>query len=155
MSALDHEPFPRGALIAAFSLIGFSLVATTAVRLTRINAPPAPITASATAPSLSVDLRFSDEPDGSIQVRDNRTARMVATLQPGTNGFIRGVMRGLARERISRGIGQAPPFRLSQDRSGALWLQDTATGRLIDLESFGTGNRDAFLQLLHPQGAAS
>jgi putative photosynthetic complex assembly protein len=148
MSALDHEPFPRGALIAALGLVGFSLLATTAVRLVRINAP-APVAATQPAPALTVDLRFSDEADGSIRVQNAKTDQIVATIQPGVGGFVRGVMRGLARDRISRHIGETPPFRLSQARSGHMTLEDTATGRVIDLESFGSGNRDSFVQLLH------
>jgi putative photosynthetic complex assembly protein len=155
MSALDHEPFPRGALIAAFALVGFSLAATAAVRLVRISAPPAPIVASLPAPALTADLRFSDEADGSIRVQNARTDQIVATIQPGVGGFVRGVMRGLARDRISRHIGEAPPFRLSQARDGRMTLEDTATGRLIDLESFGAGNRDSFVQLLKAPGAQS
>lgn len=147
MSALDHEPFPRGALIAAASLVGFSLVATTAVRLQRITAPPT-IHASAPAPVASVELRFTDGADGSVRVEDSRTGRAVAAIPPGVGGFVRGVMRGLARDRISRHIGAAPPFRLSQARDGQLSLEDTATGRVIDLESFGAGNRQSFLDLL-------
>lgn len=155
MSALDHEPFPRGALIAAGALVGFSLIATTAVRLVRINAPPAPIAASQSTPALTADLRFSDEADGSIRVQNAKTAKVVATIQPGFGGFVRGVMRGLARDRISRHIGEAPPFRLSQARDGRITLEDTATGRVIDLQSFGSGNRDAFVQLLQAPGARS
>ena len=83
----------------------------------------------------------------------------MVVLSPGDlkdkRGFVRGVMRGLARDRISRHIGEAPPFRLSQARDGELWLQDTATGRLIDLESFGVTNRAAFLDLLHSAEARS
>jgi putative photosynthetic complex assembly protein len=155
MSAIDHEPFPRGALIAAAVLVGFSLAATTVVRLVRINTPPAPVTASQPAPALTADLRFSDEADGSIRVQNARTDRVVATIQPGVGGFVRGVMRGLARDRISRHIGEAPPFRLSQARDGRMTLEDTATGRLIDLQSFGSGNRDSFVQLLQASGAQS
>jgi len=148
MSALDHEPFPRGALIATGALIGFSLLATTAVRLVRINAPPAPAVSSLPAPALTADLRFSDETDGSIRVQNAKTGQRVATIQPGSGGFVRGVMRGLSRDRISRHIGEAPPFRLSQAQDKRMTLEDTATGRVIDLESFGSGNRDSFLQLL-------
>jgi putative photosynthetic complex assembly protein len=154
MSALDHEPFPRGALIAASALVGFSLVAVTAVRVVKITAPP-PIEASQPAPAATVDLRFSDQADGSIRVQNSRTGRVVATIQPGVGGFVRGVMRGLARDRISRHIGQAPPFRLSQAKTGRMTLEDTATGRLIDLESFGIGNRADFVQLLHEAEAGS
>jgi len=154
VSALDHEPFPRGALIAAFALVGFSLLATTAVRLTRLAAP-APVASAQPAPTASVDLWFSDQADGSIRVQNSKTLKVVATIQPGVGGFVRGVMRGLARDRISRHIGATPPFRLSQAKNGAMSLQDTATGRVIDLESFGTGNRDSFIELLHAQGAQS
>jgi putative photosynthetic complex assembly protein len=93
-------------------------------------------------------LRFSDETDGSIRVQNAKTGQRVATIQPGSGGFVRGVMRGLARDRISRHIGEAPPFRLSQAQDKRMTLEDTATGRVIDLESFGSGNRDSFLQLL-------
>jgi hypothetical protein len=34
-------------------------------------------------------------------------------------------------------------------------LEDTATGRVIDLQSFGSGNRESFLQLLQASGARS
>jgi putative photosynthetic complex assembly protein len=154
MSALDHEPFPRGALIAASALVGFSLLATTAVRLVRISSP-ATITAAEPAPAASADLRFSDQTDGSIRVENSRTRHVVATIKPGVGGFVRGVMRGLARDRIARHIGEAPAFRLSQARNGQMSLEDTATGRVIDLESFGSSNRDAFVQLLNAPGARS
>ncbi|MHB8285621.1 MAG: photosynthetic complex assembly protein PuhC [Caulobacteraceae bacterium] len=153
MTALNSEPFPRGALIAAAALVGLSLISTAAVRLARLAAPPTmPIAAE--PPALSADLVFSDRADGAIVVQTG-ARKLVATLQPGTNGFVRGVMRGLARDRISRHIGEAPPFRLSQARDGRLSLQDTATGRLIDLESFGVSNRAAFLDLLHSAEARS
>ncbi len=154
MSALDHEPFPRGALIAAFALVGFSLVATTAARLGRIAAPAAqaPAIASVTA---AADLRFADEKDGSIRVQDSATGRTIATVGPGSGGFIRGVMRGLARDRISRHIGPTPPFRLWQAADGHMSLMDSATGRVIDLESFGADNRSAFVNLLRAAEARS
>jgi hypothetical protein len=76
---------------------------------------------------------------------------LAGTVNPGEGGFIRGVMRGLARDRISRHIGAEPPFRLALSADGQLTLFDTATGRLIDLESFGQGNRDSFFDLLRPQ----
>ncbi len=154
MSALDTQPFPRGALIAAAALVGFSLVSTAAVRVVRLTTP-APTPMAAPAPAVSADLVFSDRADGAIVVQKSGDRRLVATLAPGTNGFVRGVMRGLARDRISRHIGEAPPFRLSQAQDGRLSLLDTATGRLIDLESFGVSNRAVFLDLLHSAEARS
>ena len=146
MSAIDHEPFPRGALLATAAMLGLTLAGTAAVRIVRISAPIAPI--SAPAAVTVVELHFADAPDGSIKVSDAHSGAEVASVAPGTGGFVRGVMRGMARDRLARHIGEAPPFRLSRDGAGQLWLQDTATGRLIDLEAFGSGNRAAFAAFL-------
>ena len=74
--------------------------------------------------------------------------RTVTVLAPGSNGFIRGVLRGLVRERKRRGIGAETPFRLSYLTDGRLLLADPATGRVIDLGAFGPTNTAAFARLL-------
>jgi putative photosynthetic complex assembly protein len=155
MSALDTEPFPRAALISAGVLIGFALVATTVVRLTRIYGPAAPVAASTEAPARSIAVRFVDEADGSVSVREGRSNTLVTSLPPGSDGFIRSVMRGLAHDRKRRGIGPEQPFVVSQWRDGRLTLEDRVIGRLIDLNAFGDTNRDAFARLLPAQGARS
>ena len=149
-TAVVHETFPKGALIAVAALLGVTLAGTAAVRIVRLSGPVAPV--SAPPATAAVDLRFADERDGSVQVLNARSGALVSTLAPDTNGFVRGVMRGLARDRRSRHIGEAPPFRLSRDVAGKLWLQDTATQRLIDLEAFGSGNRGAFAAFLPASG---
>jgi putative photosynthetic complex assembly protein len=155
MSALDREQFPKGALIAASALIGFSLIATAAARLERLVAPSDASAAAQPAPARSVEVRFADEADGSVSVRDNRNGAVVASLAPGTNGFVRSVMRGLVHERKRRGLGAARPFRISQWANGRLALEDPATGRLIDLDAFGDTNKDAFARMLPGRGGAS
>ncbi len=146
MSDIDHEPFPRGALLAAAALLGVALAGTAAVRLARVSGAVPHV--SAPAAVTAVSLRFADAADGSIKVSDAVSGAQVSTVAPGTGGFVRGVMRGMARDRIARHIGEAPPFRLSRDHAGQLWLQDSATGRLIDLEAFGSGNRASFAAFL-------
>ena len=153
MSAVDSQPFPRPALIAAGVLIGLSILATAVARLTGFTVAPIPVTQA--APTASIDLGFADEADGSVTVRDLVAGRVVTVLRPGTNGFIRGVVRGLAHDRGLHGIGSEPAFRLFEQTGGLLFLKDTATGRVIDLQAFGAGNRDAFRVLLHPDAAAS
>jgi putative photosynthetic complex assembly protein len=66
----------------------------------------------------------------------------------GTNGFVRGVLRGLARERRLNDVGAQPPFQLTRWSDGRLSLDDPATGRRIDLVAFGPTNAGAFAQLL-------
>ena len=146
MSHIDSEPFPKGALIATAAMLGVALAGAAAGRIGHWTAPPAPV--SAPAAVAAIELRFADQADGSIKVGDARSGALISTLAPDTNGFVRGVMRGLAHDRLRRHIGEGPPFRLSQDGQGRLWLQDTATSRLIDLEAFGVGNRASFAVFL-------
>jgi len=87
-------------------------------------------------------------------VRDVTTGETVRVLVDGVpgNGFVRGVMRGMARERHFRGVGMTPPFTLTLWQNGTLSLVDKATGRAIELGSFGPDNRAAFAALM-PGGA--
>ncbi|RZJ85185.1 MAG: photosynthetic complex assembly protein PuhC, partial [Massilia sp.] len=99
-------------------------------------------------------LRFEDRDDGSIAVLDAKGGALLYTVAPGTNGFLRSTMRGLVRERKREGQGPELPFELLGRTDGRLTLLDPATGRRIDLESFGTTNSAVFARLLPtPQGA--
>jgi putative photosynthetic complex assembly protein len=106
------------------------------------------------APVESRELRFEDRDDGAVAVYEAADGATVDVLAPGTNGFVRGVMRGLARERKRQEIGQQPPFRLTRWADGRLTLDDTATGRRIELAAFGPTNTGAFARLLHAGEAA-
>jgi putative photosynthetic complex assembly protein len=94
------------------------------------------------------DLRFDDRPDGAVLIYSTPEDRLVDTLQPGTNGFVRGVLRGLARERRADHIGPQQPFRLTRWADGRLSLDDPSTGRHVDLEVFGPTNAGAFADIL-------
>jgi putative photosynthetic complex assembly protein len=143
----DHsrnEPFPRKPLIAVAALIGFSLVLVAGARLSGLSASQAP----PSAVSEQIDLRFEDRADGAVTVLRAEDAELVAVLAPGSNGFVRGVLRGMARERRSRDVGEEVPFRLARLADGRLTLQDLATGRVIELKAFGPDNEAAFAALL-------
>jgi putative photosynthetic complex assembly protein len=155
MSEIDSEPFPRGALIGAAALVALSVAVTAVVRLERIKAPPAPPAEAGRIPTRMIDLQFADSPDGGVSIRNSATGQEVSHLAPNSNGFVRGVMRGLVRERKMRHIGSAPPFRLAQWPDRHMTLRDTATGVEIDLDAFGDINRDAFSVLLPRTGASS
>lgn len=143
-----NVPFPRGPLIAAALLISFTIAAAAIGRITGIGKTTEPDAATVTERS----LRYEDRPDGSIVVLDGRDESLITILAPGTNGFMRGTLRGLARERKSRGIGAEQPFELIARADGRLTLIDPATDRRIDLESFGPTNAAAFAQLLNYSG---
>ncbi len=154
MTHSHEQTLPKGALVLATSLVLFSLAVTATVRIAHLPPSASPVLLrqqEKIAPVQSRDLRFSDRPDGSVLIEDVTTGGTASVIEPGSNsGFIRGVMRGLARERRMHGIGVAPPFRLTAWHDGELSLTDSATGRSIELGAFGATNRAAFAALLGP-----
>jgi putative photosynthetic complex assembly protein len=143
---------PRAALLGAGSLVIGSLLLVGIARLTGYS-PAQPDASSIVERS---DLRFEDRADGAVLIYTSPQDRLVDTLPPGTNGFVRGVLRGLVRERRADRIGAAPPFRLTRWADGRLSLDDPSTGRHVDLEVFGPTNAGAFADILtasqQPQG---
>ena len=140
---------PRGVLWGAAALIGFTIVSAGAARVGVIGPEQRP---AAEAAAIR-DLRFKDRADGAVTVHEASDDRLVAVLPPGGDGFIRGAMRGLARERRQKEVGPEPPFRLTRWDNGRLSLEDTGTGRRIDLEAFGPTNAQAFGRLLTAEAA--
>ena len=134
---------PRVPLIAAAALVLASLAAVAIVRLTGVGVAHYPDAAAVEVR----ELRFEDRSDGAIRVVDARDGSEVEVLV-GANGFVRGTLRGLARERRRQGIGADLPFRLIGRADGRLTLEDPATGRRVDLESFGPTNAAAFAHLM-------
>lgn len=138
---------PHWPLAAAGALALASIAAVAAVRLSglTIHVPDAPTVRESA-------LRFIDQPDGSIAVLDGDSGRLVDRVT-GESGFVRGTLRGLARERKRSGIGAEQPFRLVAHADGRLTLLDPATGRRVDLESFGPTNARAFAHMLSAASA--
>jgi len=93
-----------------------------------------------------MQLRFEDRPNGDVAVMDANTQTEITRFQ-GEQGFVRGVLRTLSRERMRRGIGSGPAFELIAHSDGRLTLIDPATEHRIDLESFGPSNMANFAKL--------
>ena len=128
-------------LIAAVIIIVLLLVFINSRDLSKVREPDA-------LPTQVLQLRFEDRPDGSIAVIDYKTGKQIDVVQ-GEAGFVRGTLRGLAQERKRRGLDSGPPFELIYRADGRLTLSDTATGRLVDLESFGPTNASTFFKLFN------
>ncbi|HEY1315468.1 MAG TPA: photosynthetic complex assembly protein PuhC [Steroidobacteraceae bacterium] len=140
----QEKSLPRGALLGAGSLVLASLLLVSIARITGYGPARPP-------PSAVVerhDLRFEDRADGAVLIYSFATNRLVDTLPPGTNGFVRGVLRGLVRERRAEHVGPTPPFRLTRWADGRLSLDDPSTGRHVDIEVFGPTNAGAFADIL-------
>jgi putative photosynthetic complex assembly protein len=73
---------------------------------------------------------------------------LIATFGPMEAGFISGVHRALARERMLAKVEGNPPVRIVRYADGRLGLRDPATGWRVELIGFGDTNRDAFAALL-------
>jgi hypothetical protein len=119
-----HEPIPKAAIVAACSFVLMTLAGVSIARLAGMppEASPAAIRAQ---------------------------GQVAAIIAPGSNsGFIRGVMRGMARERMKANVGHDAPFRVTLWANGQLTLVDPATGRDVELSGFGDTNRAAFMALL-------
>lgn len=129
-------------------LVVASIVAVAAVRIS--GGTPGPHDAPTRA---SAELRFVDRSDGSIAVVDAVNGRVVDEVV-GESGFVRGTLRGLARERRRQGIGAEQAFRLIAHVDGRLTLVDPSTGRRVDLESFGPTNAGEFARMLGAAVAA-
>ncbi|TXC66376.1 photosynthetic complex assembly protein PuhC [Piscinibacter aquaticus] len=141
-----HPPanpvLPRGLLIALGTTVLVTVLSVAAFRLAGVSVrePDAPAVATRL-------LRFEDRPDGSVAVIDAGSGSTLDQLR-GEQGFVRGALRALTRERRMREIGAQPPFELAARADGRLTLTDPATGARIDLESFGPTNAGVFARLL-------
>ncbi len=144
MSELHAErPFPRAALMAGFGLMLAALAAAATARLTDVGVTRLPST-----PAIeSRAMVFADRSDGAVVVTEP-SGSVVAVLAAGEGGFLRGVMRGFARDRKLRGIGPEAPFTLMRRSDGRLTLLDPSTERVVELDAFGPTNTAVFARLL-------
>ncbi|QWE13895.1 photosynthetic complex assembly protein PuhC [Polynucleobacter sp. AP-Sving-400A-A2] len=134
-------------LVATGMVILLLLVFINSRDLSQVREPDA-------VPTKVLQLRFEDRPDGSIAVINYKTGQEIDSVQ-GEAGFVRGTLRGLAQERKRRGLDGGPPFELIYRADGRLTLFDTATGRMLDLESFGPTNAGTFFKLFDASQAVA
>lgn len=133
--------FTPGAAI--LSMIAATLLA---VSLAKLNPPPANDTATEHITQQRV-LRFDDLPDGAVAAIDVDSGELVQRFE-GEQGFLRGTLRAMARERKLHGVGRDHAFQLLLHADGRLTLLDPQTGMRIALESFGATNTGVFARLL-------
>jgi putative photosynthetic complex assembly protein len=140
----NYVSFPKFPLYLVGAGLASMLLLVAAIRYTEIGTSYV----STAAPQNERALRFEDRADGSLAVVDASTAAVVEVLAPGTNGFVRGALRGLVRERKRSAIGAEVPFVLAAREDGRLTLDDPTTNRQIDLKSFGATNAAVFEKML-------
>lgn len=147
MQAATPEIIPRKALLAGGLVLAAIVGAIGTARLAGVDiAEPDAVTV------VERTLRFVDRPDGGIAVVDARSGRTLDVMQ-GEQGFLRGTLRGMARERRRNGLDDSTPLSLLARADGRLTLVDPSTGRRIDLESFGPTNAAVFARWIGPPTA--
>jgi len=146
-----HQWISPRAIMAASAVVVFALVATTVGRFADVGVTRISEQAS---PAMSRELRFEDQENGSLAVLAADEGHVIHVVEPGTGGFVRGVLRGLGRDRKLRGMDQDSVYRLTRWEDGRLSFTDTATGVRIDLEPFGPTNIESFAVMLRSDSVA-
>jgi putative photosynthetic complex assembly protein len=141
--AVPAQGVPRGVLMGAAALLSFALGATWVAR----NAGVGEVHMPRQQAYQVLDLAFLDDPDGGVSIVDASSGAVLDRAAPGTNGFLRGALRGFAQERLRAGLGRSEPFTLTRWRDGTLSLQDKTTNRRIDLDAFGPTQAQTFAHL--------
>lgn len=149
MPKRSTDTFPRWVLWSVAGLLAFTIGAVALVRITG-NGPDQLAAATITERL----LRFEDSAGGGVAVIDGETGQLLTTVT-GEQGFFRGALRALARDRIARKIGSEQPFKLISRTDGRLTLFDPVSGQRVDLESFGPTNAAVFVPFLTLQPQTS
>lgn len=139
--AATQSPFPRMPLIGGGLAIVVALAAAVIGPSSvggRVELPPSPLLAERT-------LQFTNRDDGAVLVTEK--GAVVAVFE-GEQGFLRGILRGLNRDRKVHGIDPTEPYRVAAHADGRVIVEDTATHRVVDLEAFGHSNVAVFAGLL-------
>ena len=93
-----------------------------------------------------VSLRFEDTSNGDVRVINTASGQEVA-LFSGEQGFLRGTLRAMARQRRIAEAERSAPLLLRGLSDGRLQLLDPTQAAVIDLDSFGPTNRAVFASL--------
>jgi putative photosynthetic complex assembly protein len=151
MGAIDTHPFPRGALLAAGALVAGCLISVSVVRLSEWDQGRPGLMAGMedTAPVLRErHVTFREHEDQTLTVLDAQNGLVIARYRPSEAGFVRGLLRGLRRDRLGQAEPFALPFRIIAFSDGRLAVEDPASGRRIDAGAFGADNRSTIEALL-------
>ena len=133
--------FSPGAAILLMIAVTLAIIS-----FARFNASPSPQAAPERIAQQRT-LRFDDLPDGAVAAIDTSDGHVVQRFE-GEQGFLRGTLRAMARERKLYSVNRAEPFELLLYADGRLTLLDPQTGMRIALESFGATTTSVFARLL-------
>jgi putative photosynthetic complex assembly protein len=145
----EEHPFPKVIVVGGAIMIVLAILAAALSNFTNVGVSRTAIPSSIVERR---DILVTDRADGAVIISDaSDTTANPDVLMPGSNGFVRVAVSGLAFTRQTHGIGKEPPFQLLRAADDRLWLYDPSTGGRVDLNAFGPQNRQVFAKLL-PSG---
>ena len=134
---------PRGVLLGALALVLTTVGLIVAGRASGVGLVRGP----SEAPADVLQVRFTDRSDGAVEATDTETGRVLKVFPAGDKGFVRGVLRAMARQRKLASVGPTRPVVLSRWADGRVALEDPATGFFVDFKAFGSSNSAEFAAL--------
>jgi putative photosynthetic complex assembly protein len=148
----SHLYVPKAMVVFGGAMIALAIVVAAVSRNTDFGATRADIPTSFAETRTVI---ITDRADGAVVITDAGSSTTPPdVLMPGSSGFVRVAVSGLAFSRQTHGIGKDAPFELQRAADDRMWLYDPATGVRVDLNAFGWGNRAVFAALL-PSGRTS
>ena len=140
--AMPQIHVPRGPLLGAFAVVAVAACVAVAGRFTGAGATREADFAG--RPVAAHALRFADAPDGGILIYDAPSGRLAGRVAPGGDGFLRGALRAMARERRIARTGPELPFVLTRWSDGRLTLDDSVTRMHVAVSAFGPTQVESF-----------
>jgi putative photosynthetic complex assembly protein len=101
-----------------------------------------------------LSLKFEDLPNGDVRVTETESGKTLAVFS-GEQGFLRGSLRAMARQRRIAQTDLQAPLTLRALDDGRLMLLDPTQEARIDLDSFGPSNKAVFMGLRSSSAHAS
>jgi len=144
LRAHDRDLIPR---FMARSMLALVLLCLVLVALARLTDRPLIATPPKSDVMRERQILLSGDTSGSATVR-TPDGSLVADLSPEEGGFISGVWRVIARERIKHRVAMDGPVTLVRHDNGRISIHDPSTGWSADLMGFGADNARAFAKLL-------
>jgi putative photosynthetic complex assembly protein len=138
-------PFPRIPLVGAGLLLAVTIGV---VLLSRLGGVSSVVLVPMGKLVETREIAFLDAPKGALNVVDTSTQEVIFTTGTGTDGFLRGTLRALGRDRKRVGGQKVEPYTVSRWESGHITLTDSVTGAKIDLAAFGSTNVAVFERFL-------
>lgn len=142
--AQADEMIPAILLRLVFALV---LAVLALVTVAKLSGRPLEATPAQTEIVRERAIFLEADAGGAVRVLDNKGS-VLADLDPDQGGFIAGVERVIARERMKRAVGHGGPVLLQLREGHRLSILDPETGWTAELMGFGADNVRSFARLL-------